>query len=44
LKQVAQGGCECPILGYIQGPAGCGSGQPAVVAGNPACGRGVETR
>jgi len=26
LEQVAQGGCGCPILGGIQGQAGCGSG------------------
>ena len=28
LKQVAPGGCGCPIPGGIQGQAGCGSGQP----------------
>ena len=28
----------------IQGQAGCGSGQPGVVDGDSACGRGVETR
>ena len=36
LEQVAQGGCGCPIPGGIQGQAGCGSGQPALVDGNPA--------
>ena len=36
LEQVAQGGCGCPIPGGIQGRAGCGPGQPGLVAGNPA--------
>ena len=36
LEQVAQGGCGCPIPGGIQGQAGCGSGQPGLVIGNPA--------
>ena len=40
LEQVAQGG----IPGGIQGQAGCGSGQPGPVVGDPAHGRGVETR
>ena len=40
----AQGGCGYPILGGIQGQAGCGSGQPGLEVGNPTCGRGVETR
>ena len=44
LKQVAQGGCGCPIPGGIQGQAGCGSGQPGLVVGDPAHSRGVETR
>jgi len=44
LEQVAQGGCGCPIPGGIQGQAGCGSGQPGLVAGAPAHSRGVETR
>jgi len=43
LEQVAQGGCGCPIPGGIQGRAGCSSGQPDVVAGDPARSRGVET-
>ena len=43
LKQVAQGGCGCPIPGGIQGQAGCGSGQPGLVVGDPAQSRGVET-
>jgi len=43
LEQVAQGGCGCPIPGGIQGQAGCGSGQPGLVVGNPAHSRGVET-
>ena len=36
LEQVAQGGCGCPIPGGIQGQAGCGSGQPGLVVGDPA--------
>jgi len=44
LEQVAQGGSGCPIPGGIQGPAGCGSGQPGLVVSDPACGSGVETR
>jgi len=43
-EQVAQGGCGCPVAGGIQGQAGCGSGQPGLVVGNPAYGRGVETK
>ena len=44
LEQVAQGGSGCPIPGGIQGQAGCGSGQPVLVVGNPAHSRGVGTR
>jgi len=44
LEQAAQGGCGCPILGGIPGQAGYGSGQPGLVAGDPSCGRQVETR
>jgi len=44
LEQVAQGGCGCPIPGGIQGQAGCGSGQPDLVVGDPAHSREVETR
>jgi len=44
LEQVAQGGCGCPIPGGIQGQAGCGSGQPGLVVGDPAHSRAVETR
>ena len=43
LEQVAQGGCGCPIPGGIQGQAGCGSGQPDLVVGNPAYNRGDKT-
>ena len=43
LEQVAQGGCGCPIPGGIQCQAGCGSGQPGLVVGDPARSRGVET-
>ena len=42
LEQVAQGGCGCPIPGGIQSQAGCGSGQPGLVVGDPAHSRGVE--
>ena len=38
LEQVAQGGCGCRIPGGIQGQAGCGSGQPGLLVGNPAGG------
>ena len=44
LEQVAQGGCGCPIPGGIPGQAGCGSGQPGLVVGDPAHSRSVETR
>ena len=44
LEQVAQGGCGCLIPGSIQGQAGCGSGQPGLVVGDPAHSRGVQTR
>ena len=43
LEQVAQGGCGCPIPERSQGQAGCGSGQPGLVVGNPAHSRVVET-
>ena len=42
LKQVAQGGCGCPIPGGIQGQAGCVSGPPGLVVGNPAHSRGLK--
>ena len=35
LEQVAQGACGCPMPGGIQGQAGCGSGQPGLVVGDP---------
>jgi len=41
-EQVAQGGCGCPIPAGIQGQAGCGSGQPGLVVGDPAHSRGLE--
>ena len=44
LEQVAQGGCGCPIPGGIQDQAGCGSGQPGLVFGDPAHSRGIETQ
>ena len=42
--KTSQGGCGCPIPGGIQGQAGCGSGQPGLMVGDPAHSRGVETR
>ena len=42
LEQVAQGGCGCPIPGGIQGQAGCGSGQPGLLVGDPVHSRGLE--
>jgi len=41
-NRFAQQGCGCPIPGGIQGPAGCGSGQPGLVVGNPAHSRGLK--
>jgi len=32
----------CPIPGGIQGQAGCGSGQPGLLVGDPAHSRGLE--
>ena len=32
----------CPIPGGIQGQAGCGSGQPGLLVGEPAHSRGLE--
>jgi len=33
---------DAPIPGGIQGQAGCGSGQPDLVVGDPARSRGLE--
>jgi len=44
LEQVAQEDCGCSIPGGIQGQAGCGSGQPGLVVGDPAHSRRVETQ
>jgi len=41
-EQVAQGGCGRPIPAGIQGQAGCGSGQPGLLVGDPAHSRGLE--
>ena len=38
----AQKRCGCPIPGGIQGQAGCGSGQPGLLVGDPARSRGLE--
>jgi len=42
VEQVVQGGCGCPIPGGIQGQAGCGSGQPGLLVGDPARSRGLK--
>ena len=42
LQQVAHGGRGCPIPGGIQGQAGCDSGQPGLLVGDPAHSRGLE--
>ena len=34
--------CGCPIPGGIQGQAGCGSGQPGLLVGDPAHSRGLK--
>jgi len=39
---IVQGGCGCPIPGGIQGQAGCGSGQPGLVVGDPAHSRELK--
>jgi len=44
LEHVAQRSCGCPIPGGVQGQAGWGFGQPGLVGGVPAQGRGVGTR
>ena len=43
LAQAAQRSCGCSIPGGIQGLVGCGPGQPDLMGGNPAHGRGVGT-
>ena len=42
LEQVARGSCGCPIPEGIRGQAGCGSGQPGLVVGDPAHSRGLK--
>ena len=42
LAQVAWRGSGCPVLGDSQGRAGCGSGQPGLVVGDPAHSRGLK--
>jgi len=50
LQQHSPSGTGCPRRlwmphpGGIQGQAGCGSGQPCLVVGDPAHSRGVETQ
>jgi len=44
LFYLQNGGCGCPIAGVIRGQAGCGSGQPGLVVGDPAHSRAVETQ
>jgi len=36
------GSCGCPIPGCIGAQAGCGSGQPGLLVGDPAHSRGLE--
>ena len=42
LPQAARSSSEYPILGTVQGRDGWGSGQPDLVGGRPAIGRGLE--
>ena len=35
MDEVVQRSCGCPIPGGIQGQAGCGSGQPGLLVGDP---------
>ena len=41
-EQLVQWGCGCPIPAGTQGQAGCGSGQPGLLVGDPAHSRGLE--
>jgi len=41
-NRLPKGGCRCPIPEGIQGQAGCGSGQPGLLVGDPAHSRGLE--
>jgi len=41
-EQAAQGGYGSPIPGGIQGQAGCGSGHPGLLIGDPAHSRGLK--
>jgi len=41
-NRFAKGGCGCPIPGGFQGQAGCGSGQPGLMVGDPAHSRGLK--
>ena len=41
LEWAAQRSCGFPIPGGVQGQLGWGPGQPDLVAGNPAHGRGI---
>ena len=43
LAQVSQSSCGCPLPGSVQGQVGRGFGQPGLVEGVPAHGRGVGT-
>ena len=42
LTQVAQRSCGCPIPGGVRGQAEWGLGQPDLVGGIPAHGKGLE--
>ena len=41
-NRLPKGGCGCPIPAGIEGQAGCGSGQPGLLFGDPAHSRGLE--
>ena len=42
LEQIDKRDCGCPIPGGVQGQAGCGSGQPGLMVGDPAHSREVK--
>lgn len=42
LELVARRSCVCPMCGGVQSQVGWGPGQPDLVGGSPAYGRGLE--
>ena len=44
LAQAVQRSCGCPMPGGVQRQIGGSPGQPELVRGNPAHGRGIGTR